>query len=173
MNLLKTVALIFAITAQSASAEPTASLTTGMIAAMSGEWSGVMRAEVPPDTEEFPWRASCAPVALGAGVLCHSEGTASIGPIAQSCLIAVAPGEEEVHLMCVSSMGEVHDHRGRYVDGAIRFEPLRAAISGAIVEEIVEYRITPGGEMQTLSVVRATGRPDMRFTLRATRQGAG
>jgi hypothetical protein len=141
-----------------------------MISSMSGEWSGVMRAQVPPNTEEFPWRVSCAPIARNAGILCHSAGTASIGPIAQSCLLAVAPGDEEVHLMCVSSMGEVHDHRGRYEDGRIRFIPLRARISGKMAEEIVEYQVAPDGTMRTLSVVRTKGRPEMRFTLHATRQ---
>lgn len=145
-----------------------------MIAAMSGEWSGAMRAEVPPATEEFPWRVSCAPIARGAGLLCHSGGTGSIGPIAQSCLLAVAPGDEEVHLMCVSSIGEVHDHRGRYYGGVIRFVPLRARIAGEIAEELVEYRIAPSGNMRTVSIVRRTGRPEMRFTLQARRSsGSG
>jgi len=140
-----------------------------LLASMSGEWLGVMRAEVPPNVEEFTWRVSCAPIAKGSGVLCNSGGTASIGAIAQSCLLAPVPEDKEVHLMCVSSMGEVHDHRGRYDDGVIRFEPLHARMEGKIVEEIVEYRIGPNGIMQTLSVVRSEGSPEMRFTLHATR----
>jgi hypothetical protein len=140
-----------------------------MIASMIGDWSGVMRAEVPPNTEDIPWRVSCAPIARNAGVLCHSGGTASIGPIEQSCLLAIAPGDDEVHLMCVSSMGEVHDHHGRYDDGRIRFVPLRARIAGKMTEEIVEYQIAPNGTMRTLSVVREKAHPEMRFMLHATR----
>jgi hypothetical protein len=140
-----------------------------MISSMVGEWSGVMSAQVPPNREDIPWRVSCIPIARDAGVLCQSGGTASIGPIEQSCLLAVAPGDEEAHLMCVSSMGEVHDHHGRYEGGRIQFVPLRARISGKMAEEIVEYQVAPDGMMRTLSIVREKGHPTMRFTLRATR----
>lgn len=143
-----------------------------MISSMVGEWSGVMHASVPPNSEDIPWRVSCTPIARGAGVLCRSGGSASIGPIDQSCLLAVAPGDEVTHLMCVSSMGEVHDHRGRFEDGRIRFVPLRARISGKMAEEIVEYEVASDGTLRTSSVVHEAAQPEMRFTLEARRLNA-
>jgi hypothetical protein len=140
-----------------------------MIASMIGEWSGVMSANVPPNTEDVPWRISCEPIGRDAGISCRSGGTASIGRLDQSCLLAAAPVSHEIHLMCVSSMGEVHDHRGRYEDGWLTFEPLRSWIGKDMVEELVKYQIAADGTMRTSSVVLRQGQPTMRFTLTAHR----
>jgi hypothetical protein len=80
-----------------------------------GEWSGQMTAVVPGSgSETFPWMMECRSAALGSGAVCTSEGRASIGQMAQSCIIAYSPEEKMVHYMCVTSMGEIHDHKGQW-----------------------------------------------------------
>src|SRR5215469_4605949 len=91
-----------------------------------GKWSGQMTAKVGAAAPEtFNWTMDCKPVAFGAGASCNNEGQASIGPLSESCLLAYDPEGKAVHYMCVTSMGEVHDHKGQWKnDRTIEFEPL-------------------------------------------------
>src|SRR6185503_12097559 len=80
--------------------------------ALKGTWTGQMIAKVPgyaPAT--FDWVMECKAVALGVGVACTNGGKASIGELSESCLFAFDPDGKAVHYMCVTSMGEVHDHK--------------------------------------------------------------
>ncbi|HET8946474.1 MAG TPA: hypothetical protein VFQ07_05790, partial [Candidatus Polarisedimenticolia bacterium] len=99
---------------------------------MVGRWAGTMTVNIPGvPAETFPWSVECRPVALGTGAACTMEGRASIGPLAQACLVACDPSSHDIHDMCVTSMGEVHDHKGRWTDDVtIAFEPLTGILQG-------------------------------------------
>ena len=98
------------------------------VQAFVGAWEGQMTARVPgEDSETFVWSVDCKPVALGAGAACTNGGKASIGLISETCLAAYDPVGRAVHYMCVTSMGEVHDHKGQWKDDkTVEFEPLQA-----------------------------------------------
>lgn len=100
---------------------------------MQGTWMGSMVANVPGfPAETFNWTMDCRVVARGAGVLCTNTGKASIGAMAESCLLAYDPEGKAVHYMCATSMGEVHDHKGKWKDEkTVEFEPLRAGMMGS------------------------------------------
>src|SRR4030095_6526977 len=91
----------------------------------------------------FDWLMECKLVALGAGVACTNGGKASIGQLSESCLFAFDPAGGAVHYMCVTSMGEVHDHKGHWKDGRIiEFEPLPAGMMGSPVIETLRWQFT-------------------------------
>src|ERR1700686_40299 len=76
------------------------------VEAINGTWLGKMTAKVPGfPVEDFEWTMDCRAVARGAGVLCTNTGKASIGAMAEACLLAYDPEGKEVHYMCVTSMG--------------------------------------------------------------------
>src|SRR5437773_2128252 len=88
---------------------------TRTVEAIQGTWAGSMIASVPGyPSETFEWTMDCRFVALGAGASCTNKGKASIGNMAESCLLAFDPEGKAVHYMCVTSMGEVHDHKGQW-----------------------------------------------------------
>jgi hypothetical protein len=137
------------------------------VAAVRGTWTGTMTAEVPgAPPEAFPWTMRCAPEALGAGVACTMKGIASIGRLAQACLVAFDPVGRLVHYMCVTSMGEVHDHKGQWVDSSrVEFEPLQ---SGPMVETLL-WRFPEASTIEMSSTV-ATGGVPMHFVFRGRRE---
>lgn len=60
--------------------------------AMTGRWSGQMTAQVPgAPVESFNWTMNCKAIAFGAGASCTNTGKASIGVMAESCLLAYDP----------------------------------------------------------------------------------
>jgi hypothetical protein len=132
--------------------------------AIAGRWSGTMTATTPEGTESFGWSIECRPVALGAGAACAMEGTASIGPLAQSCLLAYDPVGKAVHLMCVTSMGEVHDHRGHWRDERrLEFEPLRSGLMGKAMAETIAWEFPDAMTLLTRSAVATDDGTSMRF----------
>ena len=54
-------------------------------------------------SESFEWTMEYRFVAAGAGALCMNTGKASIGMMAESCLLAYDPEGKAVHYMCVTS----------------------------------------------------------------------
>src|SRR5262245_21105227 len=83
--------------------------------AVVGRWLGSMTATVPgTPPQSFPWSMDCRPAALHSAAICTMEGQAPIGELAQACLVAWDPESGTVHYMCATSMGEVHDHKGRW-----------------------------------------------------------
>jgi len=104
-----------------------------IVTALIGSWSGAMTAAIPEEpSETFAWRMDCTEIALGAGVSCTMGGKPSIGHLAQTCLVAFDPVGRDVHYMCVTSMGEVHDHDGQWTnEKTIEFEP----VAGSFLEE--------------------------------------
>jgi hypothetical protein len=142
------------------------------VAAMSGTWLGRMTAKVSGfPAETFDWSMSCQVVAQGAGLLCSNKGTASIGSMTESCLLAFDPEGKAVHYMCVTSMGEVHDHKGKWIDAhTIKFEPLRAGMMGKPITETLEWRFPEERTIVKTSDVKLADGTSMYFEFNGTRQ---
>ena len=137
-----------------------------------GRWSGKMTARIqgmPPET--FPWTMDCKPVAFGAGASCSNEGNASIGSMSESCLLAYDPEGKAVHYMCVTSMGEVHDHKGHWKDEkTIEFEPLRAGMIGKLVTETNRWFFPEADVISKTSTVTMPDGTSMTFEYNGNRQ---
>ena len=133
--------------------------------AIAGKWSGPMTARIPgmaPET--FNWTMDCKSVSLGAGVACANEGKASIGLLAESCLLAYDPDGKAVHYMCVSSMGEVHDHKGQWKDDkTIEFEPLHAGMMGQQITETMKWSFPDSHTLAKISTVTMPNGSSMVF----------
>lgn len=140
--------------------------------ALTGTWEGQMTATVPgypPAT--FNWLMECKTVALGAGVACTNGGIASIGQLSESCLFAFDPEGKAVHYMCVTSMGEVHDHKGHWKDsGVIEFEPLRAGMMGGQVVETLRWQFTGLNSLDKISTVTMSDGRVMTFEFKGKRK---
>jgi hypothetical protein len=139
--------------------------------AVLGSWNGQMTAVVPGGgSETFPWKMDCQRAALGAGAVCTSDGTASIGAMAQTCLLAYSREEKSVHYMCVTSMGEVHDHKGQWKADSIEFAPLEGFLSGGRMVENVTMSFPNRSMMKTRSVVTLPDSSVMTFDFTGTRK---
>ena len=140
--------------------------------AIRGRWTGIMIAKVPGyPAETFDWEMDCKVVARGAGAACTNTGKASIGEMAESCLLAYDPEGKAVHYMCVTSMGEVHDHKGKWIDQkTIEFEPLRAGMMGQLVTETNRWYFPDAGTIDKTSEVKAADGSTMIFAFKGTRQ---
>ena len=140
--------------------------------AVVGRWSGSMTATIPgAPPETFGWSIDCHPTALHAGASCTMEGHPSIGELAQACLVAYDPEGKAVHYMCVTSMGEVHDHRGSWTDGTtVAFEPLVGGLQGRSMTEEITWSFPDPRRMTTRSVVTLPDGSAMRFDFEGRRQ---
>lgn len=142
------------------------------VEAVVGRWSGAMTATVPGSPPEtFPWSMECKAAALGAGAVCAMEGRASIGLMAYACLVAYDPEGKAVHYMCVTSMGEVHDHRGRWADAqTIEFEPLEGGLMGQRITETVTWTFPDPKATAVRTVITMPDGGAMRFEFVGRRQ---
>ena len=133
--------------------------------AVSSRWTGQMTAALPGlKPESFPWEMTCNPTALGAGAACFMKGTASIGAIEEACLFAYDPDGKSVHFMCVTSMGEVHDHKGQWISNhEIRFDPYPTSWDGKPATEDVSIRFPDSQRIQTSSVITKHDGSKMTF----------
>jgi hypothetical protein len=151
---------------------PTAREITQTVQAIQGTWLGKMTANVPGfPSETFGWTMNCSVIAQGAGALCTNTGKASIGSMAESCLLAFDPEGKAVHYMCVTSMGEVHDHKGHWKDNqTIEFEPLRAGMMGQTITETLWWHFPDARTIEKVSEVRLADGSSMRFEFNGERQ---
>ena len=133
--------------------------------AVSGHWTGQMTATLPGmKPESFPWEMTCNPAALGAGAACSMKGTASIGAIEEACLFAYDPDGKAVHFMCVTSMGEVHDHKGQWIsDQQMLFDPYPTSWEARPATEDVSIRFPESQHIQTSSVITKQDGSKMTF----------
>ena len=136
-----------------------------IVEAMNGIWTGKMTANVPgAPSESFDWKMNCQIVATGAGLSCTNTGKASIGSMTESCLLAFDPEGKAIHYMCVTSMGEVHDHKGTWVDSkTIEFEPLRAGMMGQSIVETLKWRFVDADTIDKTSEVKLANDSEMKF----------
>ena len=139
--------------------------------AITGNWSGQMTARVPgTPVESFTWKMNCTSVAQGAGASCTNTGKASIGLMSESCLLAYDPEAKAVHYMCVTSMGEVHDHKGKWTDGqTIEFEPLLAGMMGQLVTETNRWYFPDANTIDKTSAVTLADGSSMNFEFKGRR----
>ena len=140
--------------------------------AFAGTWVGEMTAVTPfGPPETFQNKVVCRVIASGAGVECSSEAISSRGELTQSCLLAFDPASQLVHYMCVSNMGEVHDHKGGWIDeNTIQYEPYKGLVMG---EKVTEYVRTSFPDAQTMihtSVIKTEDGTTMSFEFRAHKQ---
>lgn len=142
------------------------------VEAVVGYWVGYMTATVPGSkSEQFPWEMDCRPVALRSGAACSMKGTASIGPLEEACLVAYDPEGAAVHFMCVTSMREVHDHKGQWTsDQKIQFEPYRTSMSAKPVTEDVTFDFPNPKSLKSRSVVTMEDGSSMAFEFSGTRK---
>jgi hypothetical protein len=142
-----------------------------IVEAMSGIWMGQMTANVPGfPLATFDWKMNCQPVAQRSGVSCTNTGTASIGSMTESCLLAFDPEGKAVHYMCVTSMGEVHDHKGIWVDTkTIEFEPLRAGMMGQPITETLRWYFPDTNTIDKTSEVKMADGSIMKFEFKGKR----
>lgn len=140
--------------------------------AIQGTWTGSMIAIVPGfPSESFEWTMECHSIAQGAGALCTNKGTASIGSMAESCLLAYDPEGKAVHYMCVTSMGEVHDHKGQWKDEKrIEFEPLSGGLMGQQVIETNKWYFPTPDTIDKTSEVKLPDGTTMSFEFKGKRQ---
>src|SRR6266705_3442582 len=135
------------------------------VEAIQGTWLGKMTANVPGySPETFEWTMNCKIVAKGAGASCMNSGRASIGSMEESCLMAFDPEGKAVHYMCVTSMGEVHDHKGKWIDiQTIEFEPLRAGMMGESITETLKWYFPNANTIDKKSDIKLANGKVMHF----------
>ena len=141
------------------------------VEAITGVWKGQMTANVPGEAPgNIGWTMDCKPVALNSGALCTNGGSAPFGELAESCLLAFDPETKTVHYMCVTSMGEVHDHKGRWTDPkTIDFEPLKAGMMGQQVIETLKWHFDDDHTINKTSEVKLADGKMMRFHFKGKR----
>jgi len=142
------------------------------VEAIQGTWLGKMTANVPgfaPET--FAWTMNCKIVAKGSGASCTNSGRASIGSMEESCLLAFDPEGKAVHYMCVTSMCEVHDHKGHWkANQTIEFEPLRAGMMGQPIIETLSWHFPDARTIDKISEVKLADGNSMHFEFKGQRQ---
>jgi hypothetical protein len=139
--------------------------------AIVGKWSGQMTAKVAGVVETFDWSMDCKPAAFGAGAACTNSGKASIGEMAESCLLAYDPDGKAVHYMCVTSMGEVHDHKGQWKDDkTIEFDPLLGGMIGKRITETNRWFFPTPATITKTSLVTMPDGTTMSFEFNGKRQ---
>lgn len=161
----------FAQAPQPLSQPPSARQVKQTVDAVSGHWTGQVTATLPGlKPESFPWEMTCNPAALGSGAACSMEGLASIGAVEEACLFAYDPDGRAVHFMCVTSMGEVHDHKGQWTsDREMRFDPYPTSWDGKPATEDVKVSFPDARHIQTSSVITKQDGNKMRFEFHGAR----
>jgi hypothetical protein len=170
------VMTIFAITCLAQAPQPPSQPSPSpqvkqTVDAVSGHWAGQMTASLPGlKPESFPWEMTCNPAALGAGAACSMKGMASIGAIEEACLFAYDPDGKAVHFMCITSMAEVHDHKGQWIsEHEIRFDPYPTSWEGKPATEDVNIRFPDPTHIQTSSVITKQDGSKMTFEFHGIR----
>lgn len=113
---------------------------------------------------------TCNPAALGAGAACSMKGMASIGAIEEACLFAYDPDGKAVHFICITSMAEVHDHKGQWIsEHEMRFGPYPTSWEDKPATEDVNIRFPDLTHIQTSSVITKQDGSKMTFEFHGIR----
>lgn len=118
---------------------------------------------------KFKMSLDCKKIALGNGVQCTMSGKISdLGPLEQTCLVGHDPQSGTgTHMMCITSMGEVHDHKGTWKDDkSLVFEPFKFTSAGKTATEDVSVTWPDTKSLVFTSVV--TMEDGSRTTFEAT-----
>ena len=101
----------------------------------------------------FEITIDCKPAALGAAVTCgFASQVPGVGPIEAASVIGYSPDEQLVRWMEISSIGEYHDHKGRWKGNGIEFEPLAYSIGGKQATEYLSVSFASPDQMTLRSV---------------------
>jgi len=142
-----------------------------VVDAFAGKWAMDAELTMPgAKPEKTKVTMECKKIAMGAGVSCAMEGKSSMGPMAQTCMIAHDPEGSGVHLMCVTSMGEVHDHKGKWKDDkTLEFEPYKGTMMGKPATETVTMAMADAKTM-TMTSTTTTAEGDFVFSSTAKKK---
>jgi hypothetical protein len=102
---------------------------------------------------KFELTLDCKPTALGAAVTCNFAGNLpDVGPLEATAVIGYSPDEQVVRWMEISSTGEYHDHKGKWKNDAIEFEPLEYVVSGKKATEYLRIDFPANGKLTLTSL---------------------
>ena len=119
-----------------------------------GAWAGDATLEMGGKTEKFKVKADCKKIALGNGSHCEMSGKSSMGPMEQSCMTGYDPETKSVHFMCITSMGEVHDHKCAWSDDkTVTCEQYKGTMGGKAMTEDLTFAWADPKTMTSSSVV--------------------
>ncbi len=142
--------------------------------AFAGKWSMDAELTMPGATEptKFKVTMDCKSIALGNGAHCAMDGKVpKMGPMGQSCLVGFDPVGGAVHLMCITSMGEVHDHKGAWKDDkTLEFEPYKFTMDGKAATEMVLFSWVEPKLLTFTSIVTLADGSRMTFAGRGKRK---
>jgi hypothetical protein len=120
---------------------------------------------------KFEMTLDCKRAALGAAVTCSFAGQMpGVGPIEASAVIGYDPEEKVVRWMEISSTGKYHDHRGRWKNNEIEFEPLGYSVSGKKATEYLRIAFPASGK---LTLTSTTQTPEGKSVLECTGDRVG
>lgn len=80
-----------------------------------GEWAGTGSLTVGSKTMAVTSKFRCNVARGGVAVLCvHDATIEGMGAMVENALIGIDPASQELHWYNINTMGETHDHRGRW-----------------------------------------------------------
>jgi len=149
------VALVGAAHAQS-SAAPEVAKT---VDAFHGQWALTgTDAEPGASAVRLTITIDCDVVALGAAVNCLIAGELpGVGPIAAAAVVGYSPDKGLVRWMEISSTGEYHDHKGKWREHEIEFEPLAYIVGGQKATEYLHIDFPSAGRLVLHAVTETAG----------------
>jgi len=115
-----------------------------------GHWTmtGTLREPNAREPVRLTSRMDCELTALGKAATCHvvTDGTDG-SHMELTSVVGFSPDEHLVRLMEISSSGSYHDHRGRWQDRKIVFEPLTYSVSGRRTTEHFSIGVPAPGKL--------------------------
>jgi hypothetical protein len=102
---------------------------------------------------KFELTLDCKPTALGAAVTCSFAGNLpNVGPLEAAAVIGYSPEEQVIRWMEISSTGEYHDHKGKWKNDEIEFEPLEYSVLGKKATEYLRIGFPASGKLTLTSL---------------------
>jgi hypothetical protein len=137
-----------------------------------GSWATEATMEMGGKTEKVSkLKMDCQKIALGGGAYCSMAAKSSMGPMEQSCMAAYDPEGKAMHFMCVTSMGEVHDHKCNWTDDkTLTCEPYKGTMGGKPMTEDVTFSWTDAKTMSSTSVTTMGDGTKMTFVATGKRK---
>jgi hypothetical protein len=103
--------------------------------------------------------------------MCNALGEATgLGPMEFGILVGFDAEEKLVHLMAMTSNGEIHDHKGAWKDDkTLAFEPLKYKTQGQDATEDLSFTFGSAKEMSFQSVITKADGSKETFEGKSTR----
>ena len=111
-----------------------------------------------PGADSVPVTATfdCRTAALGAAVDCRIEAGVHGARVEAAAVIGYSPDERVVRWMEISSSGEYHDHKGKWIGNELVFEPLAYSAGGEKATENLAVSFPSSGKMTLKSTTRTS-----------------